>query len=312
MNMTDWQFNFIIKDWATWGGVFCSVRDFQPLIKKIFDQEGFALHAVENCKPGTNGVFRIGPLVIKIFVPIESGYDSWPDYQAELYALERANALGVSVPRLQAKGEIQDRYLFRYLIMDYVYGETLGDRKAALNPEEKIAIGRTLRQIVRSWATPCENFNGIDVIQRTLNSPRWHDAPADIRDAQKRCLHRLNRDDFVYVHGDLTEDNLIIGDSGDVTVIDFADSIRAPAIYEDMAIACDAFNFDLDLLQGYYGKITAEDLLDRCIQAILVHDYGWQVVKNTFGSVHHMADLRTRIMQRLTSGETNDKSTKVR
>lgn len=299
--LTDFLFDFIINDWDTWGKIYCSTDDFEPLIKRIFNKETLVFHPVENCKPGTNGIFRVGPYVIKIFVPIESGYDSWPDYRAELFALERANTLGVSVPRLLAKGEIQDRYLFRYLIMDYIEGETLGDRKASLSSGEKNAIGSKLRQIVQRWATPCENFNGVDVIKRALGSQRWNDAPADIKEEQKRYLSELDGDSFVYVHGDLTEDNLIIGNRGEVAVIDFADSVRAPAIYEEMTIICDAFSFDIDFLNGYYGRMAPAELLERCVQAILCHEYGYHVVKNLFGSVYSLADLKSRIISRLTT-----------
>ncbi|WP_353097467.1 hypothetical protein [Tissierella praeacuta] len=183
--MINHLFNFEIKDWETWRTVYCSKEEFTPLIKEIFKNEGLDFKTLENCKSGTNGVFRIGKYIAKVFVPLESGYNSMPDYKAELFAMERANAIGVSVPRLIAKGQIQDRYLFRYIIMDFVEGHTLGDIKGTLSRKQKIDIGKQLRNIVQAWATTCNNFNGIDVIVRTLKSKRWQDAPIEIREDQK-------------------------------------------------------------------------------------------------------------------------------
>lgn len=298
--MINYLFDYEIKDWETWGKVYCSKEEFTPLIKEIFNNEGLDFEPLEICNPGTNGVFQVGKYIAKVFVPLESGYDSMPDYKAELFAMERANAIGVSVPRLIAKGQIQDRYLFRYLIMDFVEGRTLGDIKGALSRTQKIDIGKELRNIVQGWATTCDNFNEIDVIERTLNSKQWQDAPADIRKEQKKYLENLKSEAFVYVHGDLIEDNLIVGSSGKITVIDFADSLCAPAIYEDMTVICDAFSFDKDFLEGYYGDRGSEELLEICINAILCHEYGYHVVKNIFGSVTSMNELRNRIRNKLT------------
>lgn len=297
--MINYLFDFEIKDWETWGKVYCAKEEFTPLIKRIFENEGLDFGPLENCKPGTNGVFKVGQYIAKVFVPLESGYDSMPDYTAELFAMERANIIGVSVPRLVAKGQIQDKYLFRYLIMDFVEGETLGDIKGTLSRKQKRDIGKELRNIVQGWATTCDNFNGIDAIGRTLNSKRWQDAPTEIREEQKKYLENLKSQPFVYVHGDLTEDNLIVGNNGRITVVDFADSLCAPSIYEDMTVICDAFSFDKDFLEGYYGNISSEEILEICINAILCHEYGYHVVKNVFGQLKSINELSNAIRNKL-------------
>lgn len=305
--MTNHLFQFDIHDWSTWGEVYCSKEEFTPLIQYIFECEGLEFEALENCKPGTNGVFRVGEYVVKVFVPLESGYDSLPDYRAELFAMERANEVGVSVPKLIAKGQIQDKYLFRYLIMECVKGENLGEIKDTLGREQKLEIGKKLRDIVRGWATPCENFNGVDAIGRTLRSKRWEEASDEIKNAQKRFLEGLKKESFVFVHGDLTEDNLMVDQSGKLTVIDFADSLIAPGIYEDMTLICDAFHFDRDFLEGYYGNISTEELTEKCMGAILCHEYGYHVVKSMFGPVADLRELRDKIVEQLTDSSTERK-----
>jgi hypothetical protein len=41
-------------------------------------------------------VFKVGDLVVKIFAPKESGFETESDYQTELFGIARANRMGVS------------------------------------------------------------------------------------------------------------------------------------------------------------------------------------------------------------------------
>ena len=215
--------------------------------------------------------------------------------------MERANALGVSVPKLVVRGAIADRYLFRYLVMEYIQGETLGDRRASLSSGEKREIGRQLRRIVDGWATPCGDFNGIDVIARSLRSPRWRAAPERFRAEWEQFLRGYRGGDNVYVHGDLTAENLLVCPNGKLTVIDFADSVRAPEIYETMPIVCDAFCFDRDFLEGYFGHYDPATLAKRCLEGILIHEYGWQTAKGLFGDFESIRELFDKVYRRLLS-----------
>ena len=56
-----------IENWQDWENVFCSVAAFTPLIEQIFRLENLPFAGVENLKPGTNAVFKVGGYVIKIF-----------------------------------------------------------------------------------------------------------------------------------------------------------------------------------------------------------------------------------------------------
>lgn len=84
-----------------------------------------------------------------------------------------------------------------------------------------------------------------------------------------------------------------------ITVVDFADSLCAPAIYEDMTVICDAFSFDKDFLKGYFRNYNSEEIIEICINAILCHEYGYHVVKNVFGPVNSYNELSGRIKGRL-------------
>ncbi len=297
--MPDVLFHFEIKDWKTWSQVFCSIPEFTPLIGEILEIEGLPYAAPEGCYPGTNGVFKVGNLVVKIFAPAESEEDSLPDYRAELFAMKRADRLGVPVPRLMANGEIRDRYLFRYLIMECIDGELLRDVRHTLSVQQKREVGRQLRRIVQAWGTECENFNEADAIARGLRNKRWQNAPAGLLLARRETLEGLRREPRVFVHCDLTGDNLMLDRDGRLVVLDFADSILAPAIFEHMPVICDAFDFDRDFLSGYFGNTPDDEIAAVCTRAILCHEFGYWTLTELFGAVGSADDLYQRILEKL-------------
>jgi hypothetical protein len=157
-----------IHDWNSWGTIFQSIEIFTPLIEYICDAEGIAFTAARHCTPGTNAVFKIGSNIIKIYSPIESGIDSSVDYYTELFGIERAYKLGVSVPKIIAKGEINDKYLFRYLIMEHIDGKAFGDVCDIMTADEKYKFGQTLRSLCEKMNTPCISFNNRDVFGKAL------------------------------------------------------------------------------------------------------------------------------------------------
>jgi hypothetical protein len=75
--MPGYLFNYIIKDWETWSGVFSSKEEFEPTDQELLTQNGCG-RAAENCYPGTNGVCKAGNVIVKLFVPIESGMTACP------------------------------------------------------------------------------------------------------------------------------------------------------------------------------------------------------------------------------------------
>ena len=67
-----------IDGWSSWRMIFQSIKDFEPLIKYIFNRHNLPFTEIEHCTPGTNAVFKVGGLVAKIFAPKESGMvDKW-------------------------------------------------------------------------------------------------------------------------------------------------------------------------------------------------------------------------------------------
>lgn len=137
-------FNNDICDWTSWGRVFHSIKAFESLIQHIFTKEKIYFDKIEQCKPGTNAVYKVNNYVIKIYAPEESGINTDSDYYTEIFGIQRANALGIAIPKLVAKGTVEDKYKFRYLIMDYINGQTLGDIENTLSDKQKMVIGQKI------------------------------------------------------------------------------------------------------------------------------------------------------------------------
>lgn len=114
-------FEHNLNGWDSWSSVFQSKEAFFPLAKAIFDKEGLPLvKSLETLPPGTNAVFKANELIIKIYAPIQTNLDTQQDYATELAVMEFAMNHNISIPKIIGHGEFMDKYLFRYLIMDYV------------------------------------------------------------------------------------------------------------------------------------------------------------------------------------------------
>ena len=284
-----------IYDWESWGQVYHDIEAFKPLINFILTDENIPLGTIEKLKPGTHGVFKIGDYVIKIFAPIESGYDSTNEFLAEIEGVNTAKKRKVLTSNIIKKGSVKDKYQFHYLIMAYIDGKTLGDIKSTLNSNQKKEIGKKLRDIVNKLNYQCDDIDQTSVIERTLNSPKWVGAPKEILEVQEQLLKQISSTKKVYCHGDLTEDNIIITDQLDVYILDFADAVCAPFIYEYAPLIVDAFSFDKDFIEGFFGVMNINELLSITIHGLLIHEYGYQTIKTCFKNVKDIETLRQKI-----------------
>lgn len=300
-------FTHEIAGWQSWGRVFQSIEAFAPLAGHILEKEGLAPRLIERCKPGTNAVFKAGAFVLKIFAPRESGLNTDSDYRTEIFGLERAARLGVSAPKLVAKGAVADKYLFRYFIMEYVGGRTLGEARAVLSGGQKQVIGRALREMTALLNTPCERFNDIDPIRRGLTNTRWDILPQSFNGERVAYLKRLRIQDEVYVHGDINPDNVLVTPEGRLCLIDFADAVLAPREYETAAIVCDLFGFDADFMAGYFGNENRGEIAGACLRGLLLHDFGATLIQIGLGNpdgISTIAALAQRLRTAITAGHS--------
>ena len=292
-------FNGDIKDWKSWEKIYQSTEIWKPLINFIFKKENLPVSTIENLKPGTNAVFKSGKFIIKILVPEEAGHDGNTNNKSEIFALTFAQSSGVLVPKLIAEGEIHDKYIFSYMVMEFIEGVDFNEHTAKFNDDEKYIFAKRIRKITDSINKPCENFNGIDVIHDQSRYIRWDDYSENLR---MERLEYLNSHDFgekVFVHGDLCYGNFIIDNNNDIFIIDFEDSVIAPQSYEHAQLISVLFNFDKSYLRGYFGEYEIDNLVDLCFNGLLIHEYGGYIITHRniaeTKEITYLKDLREKL-----------------
>lgn len=291
-----------ISNWQEWGELFQSIPAFTPLVEHILRHEHLPSAQIENLTPGTNAVFKAGSYVVKVFAPAESGIDQTLDLQTELFATQRANQLGVSAPRLVSHGFVDDKYRFAYMITEHIEGTAFTDSVKGMTDAEKVEAGRKLRIITDKMNTPCEPFNGIDIVNDKERNNRWDKYPECFRAERTAYIQSHTYGDEVFVHGDLCGDNILLTPQGELYIIDFADAVLAPVFYEHALVAVELFVSDPALLRGYFGDYQAAALAEVCFNGLLVHDFGGEIVQYRIGKVDEfqkLDDLRERVKRKI-------------
>lgn len=294
-------FTHTICDWPSWGAVFQSIEAFTPLIQAIYAREGLSFAPLQRLTPGTNAVFAVGDTIAKVYAPRASGQDMTADYHAERFGLKRAGELGIPAPRLLAAGRIQDAYDFNYLVLSRESGQAWGDVRDGWDPAERMRRARQVRAVTDRLDAPAAPFRDSDALMRALACPRWAPYAPAFQEERQAYLRQRGLPNPIYVHGDLTCENLLVRPDG-LVVLDFADACLAPRAYEWAVLACDLFHFQPDLLRGYFGprpQEVAEDLL----YGLLLHDFGSGLIADAVGqpaAFPTLSHLRAKLQALLT------------
>jgi thiamine kinase-like enzyme len=290
-----------INNWQDWSKVFQSIPVFSSLVKFIFAKENLPFSEIKHLTPGTNAVFKVGNKVVKIFAPMESGIDQMLDLQTELFSIRRVNNLGIPAPKLIAEGSIKDKYHFSYIITEYINGVAFSEIVKTMTDVEKINLGRKLRSLTDRMNTPCDPFNNIDVIKDKSRSRRWDKYAEKFKEERTDYIGSHTFGEKVFVHGDLCGDNIHFSSDGELSIIDFADAVLAPKVYEESLVAVELFDFDPALLHGYFGNYSTDELIELCFNGLLIHDFGGDIVDNHIGrffEIDSLSKLKERLKQR--------------
>lgn len=287
-----------IYDWDSWGNVFQSINDFRGLIQEIFIREKLkGGKQITNLTPGTNAVFKAGSYVIKIFAPKESGLNTDSDYKAEIESMRRAVSKGINTPNVIAASHIQDKYLFRYIIMDYIEGREAGSILGSYSSHEKLHFVRELKENLHKLNTKPVEQSGNNLLKEgAITNERWNKYSDKIREQIRDILEGYDIPQSVYVHGDITADNVIIDKQGKLYIIDFADSKIASAEYEYPPIIFDLFDFDNEMIHEFIKDMNYDIFIERLFKSILLHDFGAYFVKLIYekyraGGIDELSDI---------------------
>ena len=289
-----------INSWQDWSDVYQSIPAFAPLAAHILEIEDLPAAPLEHLTPGTNAVFRAGEYVLKIFAPPESGFNEPDELQTEIFAMKRAGQLGVNAPKLIAEGVVHDSYKFAYMIMEFIKGVEFTEAVKTMTDGEKFAFGQKLRAVTDKMNTPCAAFNAIDPIHDKSRG-RWEKHPVRFQEKRAAWIDSHDFGEFVFCHGDLCGDNILIAPNGELTVIDFADAVLAPINYEHALLAAE-FNFDPALMCGYFGGEPWQALAERCFEGTLIHDFGGDIAAELIAppeEVGCLEALRQRIYNKV-------------
>ncbi len=279
-----YHFQETLNGTASWGNVYTSTAAFGPLALAIFHKEGFAVHEeIRNLTPGTNAVFRADHFVIKIFAPQESGFHTEQDYFTELSVMKFAIGQGISVPYVIAYGELEDKYLFRYIVMEYVEAGVSPEELLSFSIADKESFTNTLKAITESLHQPFDQLpQRLDLRQQPLRTERMRGLSLSlIEELSRRAENQLLLEsDLVLVHGDITRDNVLLGSNGNVTLIDFADCLIAPSYYELPAIIFELFLCDKELVSAWIGDTDRERFLEMLIDGLSLHLFCGNILKD--------------------------------
>ena len=269
-----------ISGWKSWGGVFQDKEAFTPLAMAILTEAGFPSLPLENLSPGTNAVFRSGNVVIKIYVPMESGLITRPDWLNEQTVMERAARLEVPSPRLLAAGEKQDKYLFRWIIMEFCPGQEAGEALPEMSVPQRTAFARRVRELLNRLNQPADIIPR-DLKQQTMENERFDCLHPQLVSGLKARAQSLDLSDSVLVHGDCTGENLLVED-GQPILIDFADCCLAPAWYELPATVFELFHCDRDAVDAFRGGEDRDVFLRKLLDGLCIHDFGGNILHDFF------------------------------
>lgn len=255
-----------IDGWDSWSRIFQRIDCFKDLIKFIFNKDNLPFGEIKNLHPGSNASFRVNGFVIKIFAPKESGFETINDYKQELFGINYANKMGIKSYKLISNGEINDKYIFRYLIYEYLDGQMVCD----VNITDKKAFVKSLNNILDRLNQKIDFIYEYDPIIKSKENVRWRNLPLKLQEEVYQQLDLVVPSDFVYCHNDITRDNTLWKDDG-LYLIDFADGNIAPRVCEYTTIIFDLFDFDLE----YINEFKKTHCLDNIFDGILMHEYGY-------------------------------------
>jgi len=281
------------------------------LINAIFLKHELEIGEIENLTPGTNAVFRINDKVIKIFAPIESGYSTDDDYFIELSALKHANDVRITAPLLVCTGSIDDRYLFRYIIMDFIHGQDAEHKLELYNTIQKSNFAHKLNKITEKLnAKVTQSKIPLFDLNSCLESSRWGEFSDSFCKDRNAFIRSKTFSDFVYTHGDLTGENMIIDDNDDIYIIDFADSRIAPHYYEWPPIIFALFGCNPTMMEAYFGDFHNDEFYKMVTLSLVIHEFGSNILQQICAlegiSLHTITDisyLKALLIKSIESGK---------
>ncbi len=277
----NYLFNEKIASWQDWSKVYQSIPAFEGIILEICRRENIPCEKedIKNVTPGTHAVFKVHEYIVKVFCPKESGFDGSLDASVEKSAMHAANSFGVECPRIVASGEICDKYVFTYIVMDFIEGTEFKDIREKLSYEEIVDIVSQLKVILKKMNRPSDAIPALDILSEVKKSERLSVLPESLCQDIIQTAESLDFSESVLVHGDITDDNTLVAAGNRLKLIDFADCHLAPWYYELPPIVFSFFGCRRDFIDCFRSEMSMEEFTDYFLKGLVIHDFGPDIIK---------------------------------
>lgn len=282
----------------SWARVYCSREAFGDLANYIFKKEGLLVQeGIQNLTPGSNAVFKADNYVIKIFAPIESSFDTEADYHTELAVLSFAKAREIAIPKIIASGSVIDKYLFRYIIMEFIDGQDACDVLPDYNRDQKKDTVNQIKTILKNLNQPVDDLiKKKDLVVNTVRNERLSGLSEPFIAELITHASNLDLSEMVLVHGDITGENARINSDGELMLIDFADCMIAPSYYELSPIIFELFRCDREFVHEFVGDKDKDIFLDELIDGLSIHMFCGNIIKDFLKRSEISCDSITSIL----------------
>jgi len=299
----------IYNDHGSWHDHLRMPNAFNRLIKHIYQINHIQISQINITQMPVGAVFRVGDTVIKIFVPPELGEKFCDDreYITELSILEHARNAGILVPDVICCGTVRDkRYTFDYIVMNYIEGIIADDVLPGFTDAERNDFALKFKNIadklhVTNPDLPIPHFDE----PGKINHPLWNNMPESFRADRLRYIENADFPESVVCQGDINGGNVIIDQAEKLYLIDFSESVHAPAYY-DLPLIYD-YKHDKVLMTAFYGDYQNDAFYDKVTMAVLLNwfsgvNIGWlaeeaNVDVNGITSVSALRDMLIQFLR---------------
>jgi len=210
------------------------------------------VESIQSISTSTNAVCCTTDRIVKIYAPEICGYNPMYDLEREVYALRLMEFVEIRTPRLITYGLFEYNYHFYYSIIERIHIPPVSRFLRSCSQSDILKLGDRLRSILK--------------IFRTL----FIDKPSLAKNVE---LH----DDSVFVHSDLTGDNILY-DGKTLAIIDFEDWHFAPHYVEFPAIIFEMIHNHMNLAPVFTGIPLAE-LKNSLYLGINAHNSSYRFIE---------------------------------
>ena len=235
-----------IPDFKTYASLFDDERNWRPGVEAILASRGIEREGMERAAGGSNIIYFLPDgRVFKAYAPI------WEDEAIVELAMMRAinedNTCSIQAPTIELEGVFER---WRWCVMTRAPGQELERVWPELGREARVEITRALGD----WITELRTHDAVQRAQLPAERADWSMTQSSLRaDISERHARRGTPEHWVArieafmsswgaideattIHADLTNENILARQcerGWEISaVIDYADALQAPTLYE--------------------------------------------------------------------------------